>query len=183
MLVVDVGAVRVFDRGLAQAGWWFWALLVAFSLSPEKRDLYLLPAYPAVALLASRWIVQAMRTPRVQRGLAALVPALLTAIGIALCGAGFFQSRLPTDFPSIAWPSVAVGWSRWLIAKEVPLQAGNDHPTGIPQGVFKTADGHITIAGSGNLFPNWRNDGKHILADLIQHFALSLTNFQIAVAW
>src|ERR1700742_3213784 len=39
--------------------------------------------------------------------------------------------------------------SRWLIAHEVPKQAGNDHPTGIPTGVFPTADGHINIAASG----------------------------------
>jgi formyl-CoA transferase len=39
--------------------------------------------------------------------------------------------------------------SRWLIAHEVPGQAGNDHPTGIPTGVFPTADGHINIAASG----------------------------------
>jgi crotonobetainyl-CoA:carnitine CoA-transferase CaiB-like acyl-CoA transferase len=39
--------------------------------------------------------------------------------------------------------------SRWLIGNEIPPQAGNDHPTGIPTGVFKTADGHINIAASG----------------------------------
>ena len=39
--------------------------------------------------------------------------------------------------------------ARWLIGKEIPPQAGNDHPTGIPTGVFKTADGHINIAASG----------------------------------
>jgi formyl-CoA transferase len=38
--------------------------------------------------------------------------------------------------------------SRWLIAGEVAPQAGNDHPTGIPTGVFPTSDGHINIAAS-----------------------------------
>jgi crotonobetainyl-CoA:carnitine CoA-transferase CaiB-like acyl-CoA transferase len=38
--------------------------------------------------------------------------------------------------------------ARWLIKKEVPPQAGNDHPTGIPTGVFPTKDGHINIAAS-----------------------------------
>jgi crotonobetainyl-CoA:carnitine CoA-transferase CaiB-like acyl-CoA transferase len=42
--------------------------------------------------------------------------------------------------------------ARWLVAKEVAPQAGNDHPTAMPTGVFKTADGHINIAGSGKLF-------------------------------
>jgi crotonobetainyl-CoA:carnitine CoA-transferase CaiB-like acyl-CoA transferase len=40
--------------------------------------------------------------------------------------------------------------ARWLIGKEVPPQAGNDHPTGIPTGVFPTEDGHINIAASNN---------------------------------
>jgi len=39
--------------------------------------------------------------------------------------------------------------ARWLIAGEVPKQAGNNHPTSIPTGVFKTADGHINIASAG----------------------------------
>ncbi len=36
--------------------------------------------------------------------------------------------------------------ARWLLAGEVPEQAGNNHPTAIPTGVFATADGHINIA-------------------------------------
>jgi formyl-CoA transferase len=39
--------------------------------------------------------------------------------------------------------------ARWLIAGEVPKQAGNNHPTSIPTGVFKTADGLINIASAG----------------------------------
>jgi formyl-CoA transferase len=39
--------------------------------------------------------------------------------------------------------------ARWLIKGEVPKQAGNNHPTSIPTGVFKTADGHINIATTG----------------------------------
>ena len=39
--------------------------------------------------------------------------------------------------------------ARWLLAKDVPQQAGNNHPTSIPTGVFKTSDGHINIAASG----------------------------------
>jgi crotonobetainyl-CoA:carnitine CoA-transferase CaiB-like acyl-CoA transferase len=41
--------------------------------------------------------------------------------------------------------------ARWLQAHEVAPQAGNDHPTGIPTGVFPTADGLINIAASGDL--------------------------------
>jgi crotonobetainyl-CoA:carnitine CoA-transferase CaiB-like acyl-CoA transferase len=41
--------------------------------------------------------------------------------------------------------------ARWLIGKEVPPQAGNNHPTSIPTGVFRTSDGHINIACSGDV--------------------------------
>jgi len=40
--------------------------------------------------------------------------------------------------------------SRWLMSGEVPPQAGNNHPTGIPTGVFETKDGHINIAAAGD---------------------------------
>src|SRR5688572_11362163 len=39
--------------------------------------------------------------------------------------------------------------SRWLMDGDVPKQAGNDHPTSIPTGVFETTDGHINIAVAG----------------------------------
>ncbi|MBT4488611.1 MAG: CoA transferase, partial [Rhodospirillaceae bacterium] len=43
--------------------------------------------------------------------------------------------------------------ARWLIDQDVPGQAGNDHPTGIPMGAFKTADGAVNIAAaSGRLW-------------------------------
>jgi formyl-CoA transferase len=38
--------------------------------------------------------------------------------------------------------------ARWLMAKEVAKQAGNDHPTGIPTGAFPASDGYINIAAS-----------------------------------
>ncbi|HTR88341.1 MAG TPA: CoA transferase [Reyranella sp.] len=39
--------------------------------------------------------------------------------------------------------------ARYLMKGEVPKQAGNDHPTSIPTGVFPTSDGYINIAASG----------------------------------
>ncbi len=39
--------------------------------------------------------------------------------------------------------------ARWLVDHEVPPQAGNNHPTTIPTGVYSTADGHINIATAG----------------------------------
>jgi crotonobetainyl-CoA:carnitine CoA-transferase CaiB-like acyl-CoA transferase len=43
--------------------------------------------------------------------------------------------------------------ARWINEREVPKQAGNNHPTSIPTGVFKTKDGHINIAAAGQ--PMW----------------------------
>jgi formyl-CoA transferase len=41
--------------------------------------------------------------------------------------------------------------ARWLMDEEVAPQAGNNHPTSIPTGVFRTSDGHINIACSGEI--------------------------------
>jgi formyl-CoA transferase len=41
--------------------------------------------------------------------------------------------------------------ARWLQMHEVAKQAGNDHPTSIPTGVFQTKDGHINIAAAGQV--------------------------------
>ncbi|NKE45352.1 CoA transferase [Roseomonas frigidaquae] len=38
--------------------------------------------------------------------------------------------------------------SRWLLANQVAGQAGNDHPTSIPTGVYPTADRPIALAAS-----------------------------------
>ncbi|MGQ7792173.1 CaiB/BaiF CoA transferase family protein [Faunimonas sp. B44] len=40
--------------------------------------------------------------------------------------------------------------TRWLMNGDVPKQAGNNHPTSIPTGVFKTSDGHINLAVTGH---------------------------------
>jgi len=39
--------------------------------------------------------------------------------------------------------------ARWTVNGEVPVQAGNNHPTSIPTGVFQTKDGYINIAVAG----------------------------------
>ena len=62
--------------------------------------------------------------------------------------------------------------ARWLCAGEVPGQAGNNHPTSIPTGVFKTADGAINLAVAGERIwvrfaetlgkPEWLENPKFI---------------------
>ncbi len=39
--------------------------------------------------------------------------------------------------------------ARWLNEGEVPGQAGNNHPTSIPTGVFTTRDGYLNLAATG----------------------------------
>jgi crotonobetainyl-CoA:carnitine CoA-transferase CaiB-like acyl-CoA transferase len=58
--------------------------------------------------------------------------------------------------------------ARWLQQGEVPKQAGNNHPTSIPTGVFKTKDGHINIASTGQVM--WERCCNSIGApELITH--------------
>jgi crotonobetainyl-CoA:carnitine CoA-transferase CaiB-like acyl-CoA transferase len=49
--------------------------------------------------------------------------------------------------------------TRWLIGGEIPPQAGNDHPTAFPMGVFPAKDGMVNIAASGD--PMWRDPQGH----------------------
>lgn len=44
--------------------------------------------------------------------------------------------------------------ARYLVSEEVAGQTGNDHPTMAPMGAFKTADGYINIASTGEAM--WR---------------------------
>jgi formyl-CoA transferase len=39
--------------------------------------------------------------------------------------------------------------ARYLIEGDVPPQVGNDHPTSMPTSAYKTKDGHINVAASG----------------------------------
>tara|TARA_R110000787_G_scaffold86057_5_gene183223 strand:- start:53211 stop:54404 length:1194 start_codon:yes stop_codon:yes gene_type:complete len=70
--------------------------------------------------------------------------------------------------------------ARYLVHDEVPEQAGNNHPTSIPTGVFKTKDGHINIAAAGNTIwgrlcdaigkPEWKEDPRFLdNADRLAH--------------
>ncbi|MCB1550072.1 MAG: CoA transferase, partial [Hyphomicrobiaceae bacterium] len=52
--------------------------------------------------------------------------------------------------------------ARWLMNQEVPGQAGNNHPTSIPTGVYETSDGYINIASAGQAM--WLKF-KDLLAD------------------
>ena len=55
--------------------------------------------------------------------------------------------------------------SRWLMQGQVAKQAGNDHPTSIPTGVFPTSDGFVNIAASGNAI--WARCAKALGLDAL----------------
>jgi len=66
--------------------------------------------------------------------------------------------------------------ARWLMKGEVPQQAGNNHPTSIPTGVFKTQDGHVNIAATGDVI--WARLARQLGLDaLLQdaHYATGET--------
>ncbi len=57
--------------------------------------------------------------------------------------------------------------ARYLVSGEVAGQAGNNHPTGAPTGVFRTKDGYVNIAPTPVM---WRRFCKAIdREDLIEH--------------
>jgi formyl-CoA transferase len=58
--------------------------------------------------------------------------------------------------------------TRWTMAGEVPPQAGNHHPTGIPMGTFPSQDGLVNIAAPGGA--RWKDfcqliGAPHLLDD------------------
>jgi crotonobetainyl-CoA:carnitine CoA-transferase CaiB-like acyl-CoA transferase len=90
--------------------------------------------------------------------------------------------------------------SRWLMSGEVPPQAGNNHPTGIPTGVFETKDGHINIAAAGDELyerfcraierPDLRTDPRFASAkarstnrDLLMEVLMPVTRQKDSASW
>jgi 4-amino-4-deoxy-L-arabinose transferase-like glycosyltransferase len=100
---------------------WFWTIFVFFSLGAAKLPTYIVPAYPAAALLVGRWLDGALASGgsarqlrSLQRGaLGALVTAALLA-AVAL----FVPPYLP---PKAAIPASAVTLIR---AVTLPMLAG-----------------------------------------------------------
>ena len=68
--------------------------------------------------------------------------------------------------------------ARWTVEQEVPPQAGNDHPTNVPMGVFSTSDGYINLAPMGYMWA--KLCGLLGLDDLIDHveFATAEARFE-----
>jgi formyl-CoA transferase len=90
--------------------------------------------------------------------------------------------------------------SRWLMSGQIPPQAGNNHPTGIPTGVFPTKDGHINIAAAGDEIydrfcraierPDLRIDPRFATAkarsdnrDVLMEIVMPVTRQKTSAAW
>ena len=65
--------------------------------------------------------------------------------------------------------------ARWLTKQEVPQQAGNNHPTSVPTGVFQTKDGSVNIAVAGEGI--WRR-----LAEALALFVVVVTEQNVLLA-
>lgn len=92
------------DKGVFPLVWWM-TVFAFFSLSAGKREVYLLPAYPAMALFAAEWgwAFLPSRT---------LSPPLLFRIALRLLGVGLATATL------LASLAAALGWltteTEWL---------------------------------------------------------------------
>jgi 4-amino-4-deoxy-L-arabinose transferase-like glycosyltransferase len=98
---------RVQDRGLWRAFLWLAVLFVFFSVIPPKRNLYLLPAYPAIALVLARvwaqWEARVARDPDAKVSWVAKSPAaMVLVLGVLVVAAGLLAPTLAANDPKLA---------------------------------------------------------------------------------
>ncbi|MGR3374147.1 CaiB/BaiF CoA transferase family protein [Pseudooceanicola nanhaiensis] len=109
---------------------------------------------------------------RVGVPIADLSAGLFVAMGVLMAlldrertgeGAWVHSSLLQAQIAMLDFQAV-----RWLIDGMVPEQAGNDHPTAVPMGVYPTSDGSMNIAVNGARM--WRDFCEVIgRPDLYEH--------------
>lgn len=98
---------------------WVVLVFVFFSLSDSKLPSYILPIFPALAVLIGRWLDASLEAPRTRRVL--LVQAALSLLaGAALAGG----ARLITGRLSVP-PTLAAGAAPWVIGAGVLLALGS----------------------------------------------------------
>jgi 4-amino-4-deoxy-L-arabinose transferase-like glycosyltransferase len=101
------------EKGVLPLIWWF-TVLIFFSISAGKRNVYLLPAYPAMALFVAEWgwpCVAELHQPapkwlRMLLRLAAVLIACLILLGAITAALGYFTIDTP-------WVSRVLGDSKW----------------------------------------------------------------------
>ena len=93
------------DLGILRATLWLVALVLFFSVIPPKRDLYLLPAYPAAALLGAIYIQRRIHAGSGSRWVTLPGPLVVLAAGVVVAFA-----PLAVDLPpGLGWQAPVVG--------------------------------------------------------------------------
>jgi 4-amino-4-deoxy-L-arabinose transferase-like glycosyltransferase len=96
------------EKGVFPLIWWF-SLLLFFSVSAGKRDVYLLPAYPAMALFAAEW-----GWPRARMRTPLLPPSLRVSFRLLAIGIGGLL-WLGALFAACGWLTVDTPWLDHLL--------------------------------------------------------------------
>jgi 4-amino-4-deoxy-L-arabinose transferase-like glycosyltransferase len=96
------------ERRLARLSWvWIAAIVLFFSLSKSKRDPYIVPIAPAIAVLASE-VAVAFAGGRLTAGRRRAVVAIAGVLAAGLVAGGLFvAARLVPRYPDMA----AAGWA------------------------------------------------------------------------
>jgi 4-amino-4-deoxy-L-arabinose transferase-like glycosyltransferase len=113
------------DRQVELALWWFGAFFVFLSIAVTKRQVYLLPAYPAMALLLAPWIDRVVvggkdaPSPWPVRALAVFLTAFFAMLGgaslVAVIGFNSLTTRMNLDAYelqtaiNLRWPLAVLG--------------------------------------------------------------------------
>lgn len=95
------------DRSWRLLAVWLLAPLIFFTLASTKRNVYLLPVFPALALLVSDWLTRGglVWERRWQQWWARVIAGVLVLCGVALLVAGLGWTNLPVPdrLPPEAW--------------------------------------------------------------------------------
>ncbi|MFT5153470.1 MAG: 4-amino-4-deoxy-L-arabinose transferase-like glycosyltransferase, partial [Planctomycetota bacterium] len=117
---IVIAALFMRDRDPARRRFLLWAgsLFVFFSIVPSKRDLYLLPIYPAFALLTAHWMVLRLHAQRTHASDAQDYHVGSSAAQSLLQGASWV-SRAQVGVFIVAGTllSIASVWGHWQLDK------------------------------------------------------------------
>lgn len=143
--------------------WWSGTFIVFLTLAATKRQLYLIPAYPAIMLILGRWLAEVVRSEgqsadaqifgaRSVKRASIFVAAMLLAVGIAcLVFAGFADSLLagrdllPQQIQvaaALRVPLAVLGVSLVLAASWIGWTAIREGPRTV---LIRTALAHVAI--------------------------------------
>jgi len=155
---------------------WFGAYLVLFSLVKTKLPNYVLPLYPALAILTARFLTRWLEGEiAVKRWLmpAACGGMLLVAVGL---GGGLLFAGI--KFPGLdAWSALAVAPLVGAIVMAACLRKGNRRGF-----VLATAVASVTFTVAISAFPAGAMDPYKAPRDLVRDAGLADRNREIRVA-